>query len=476
MSIDGAVDVAAVRARHRIEQVVAAAGVQLRRSGRGYLGCCPFHEDSTASMSVGGVPDRFHCFGCGASGDVIDFTQRRHGVGFREAVQILEGTAPPRHADAAANPPAVARPPSAVTPERGYEINALAWDHFSRPVGHAIATAYLHHRRGIDLAPLENHHGRPMVGHADHGWTTLVDCLRAAGVTDAELLAVDLAQISRRGTPIDTLRDRLIIPITTADGRISGFVGRDIGGDPRSPKYRNPTRTATFDKATALYLPSPPSRPDATVVVVEGTLDALAVSAAALTVGRLGDLVACSTNGTTVSPAQARRVMSLTTGPIVIALDADPAGAAGTDRWLDLLCRHAHRPALVTRLPDAADPAAWLATHGPAGLSAFDPSHTGGVHPHQPGAELARLCLARGGHPIAEAIRTLAPLVQAQPAADAARLIQSAQAEMTRQGWNPHSVFTRALARALTLPSGPEHGLAPHGSAPLWAGPARQLR
>ncbi len=86
------VDVDDVRRRHRIEDVVAASGVELHRAGRGWMGCCPFHDDATASLSVAGVPDRFHCFGCGASGDVIDYVGRLHGVGFREAVAVLEHT------------------------------------------------------------------------------------------------------------------------------------------------------------------------------------------------------------------------------------------------------------------------------------------------------------------------------------------------------------------------------------------------
>ena len=84
------VDVDQLRARHRIEDVVAASGVDLRPAGRSLMGCCPFHDDHTASLSVGGVRDRFHCFGCGASGDVIDYVIRLHGLTFRDAVAHLD--------------------------------------------------------------------------------------------------------------------------------------------------------------------------------------------------------------------------------------------------------------------------------------------------------------------------------------------------------------------------------------------------
>ena len=83
-------DVAAIRARHPLVDAVTAAGVDLRPSGHGWIGCCPFHDDATPSLSVDGVPDRFHCFGCGATGDVIDFVGRIHNLPFRDAVALLE--------------------------------------------------------------------------------------------------------------------------------------------------------------------------------------------------------------------------------------------------------------------------------------------------------------------------------------------------------------------------------------------------
>ena len=72
-------DVAALRRTHPIETVVAASGVELTQRGQGFMGYCPFHEDSTASLSVGGIPERFHCFGCGAGGDVIEHVARFTG-------------------------------------------------------------------------------------------------------------------------------------------------------------------------------------------------------------------------------------------------------------------------------------------------------------------------------------------------------------------------------------------------------------
>lgn len=494
----GTVDVEDVRRRHRIEDVVAGSGVQLHRTGRGWMACCPFHDDTTASLSVAGVPDRFHCFGCGASGDVIDYIGRLHGVGFLEAVAVLDDTpaggmplSPPPQAPAAAHP---ADPPAVpdVDPDRGHQVNSLAWSWFSRPVAHSFAVSFLRRHRGIDLRTAQTDLGQPLVGHTGHGWTPLTDHLRGRGVTDDELAGMDLARPSRPGRLIDTLRDRLIIPVTSPDGRVTGFVGRDTSGHPRAPKYRNPTRTVTFDKSKCLYRPTSQAIPDATVFVVEGALDALAITAAAARPRIIEQITPCATLGTTATPAQARRVAGLTSQPVVIALDGDQAGADGTLRWVDALCRQAGRLALVSRLPDGLDPADWLARHGPGGLAAFQPAQrhtppdTSGTtgttgtaelraaRPHLPGRELAALACA-GSDPVGTLIgdlQRLAPLLN-QAALDG--LANGATAEMTRHGWNPDAAFTRELSRALIRDSRPSASRT-RETAPRQAPPTLNLR
>jgi DNA primase len=329
-------DVAAIRHGHRIEVVVAASGVELTRRGQGFMGCCPFHDDSTASLSVGGVPDRFHCFGCGAGGDVIEYVHRFTGLSFTSAVQALQaGTA---FHGAAPSITLVPRPARAVeqttTPQRGHAINALAWELFTSPASIDVAETYLRDGRGIDIGPLcEVGGGEPIVGYARTGWRTLTRNLQDHGVTNTELLDLDLAQRTRTGGLIDTYRGRLIVPVLAQGGGIDGFIGRDTTGDPRAPKYRNPTKTPTFDKSTALYRPTH-HRLDAgaNVVVVEGVLDALAIAAAAAQSGEHGMFAPATTSGVTVSSVQARAVLALHPKPPVIALDGDQAGREGTDR------------------------------------------------------------------------------------------------------------------------------------------------
>ncbi len=469
MSVHGGqlrqIDVATIRREHPIEDVVRACGVELRPAGHGFLGCCPFHDDTTPSMSVAGVPDRFTCFGCGAHGDVIDFVRRLHGMTFVEAARSLTTgtTGAPNPSDGTPAPrplPARGRDVFTVSAERGFEINTLAWQHLTAPVRTGFAEHYLLHHRGIDVRPLRTQHTTAVVGHAGHGWTSLVDAMRERGVTGDELLAMDLARATRDGRLIDTLRDRIIVPVTDPDRRIRGFIGRDTTGDPRAPKYRNPTRTPTFDKSQVLYRPTHHTlNPSGTVVVVEGVLDAVAIAAAAAGAGRTADFAPVTASGVAVTPAQAAQaaqVLALSgKAHLVIALDADPAGTEGTNRWLTELVVQRHRIAHVTHLPDGLDPADWIRRHGTSGLDAFSnssaPPPVGGITPTLPGRELARIAVTGNGDgrgdPVSRACRHLVPLIH-QISSDAARqLLDQAEREMTRQGWNASGAFTAALHR-----------------------------
>jgi DNA primase len=465
----GSVDVAEVRRRHPIEDVITASGVELHRSGHGFMGCCPFHDDSTASLSVGGkIPDRFHCFGCGASGDVIDYVQRRAGVGFRDAVARLEDT----HRATRATRPAVGQRPSQPMPtpwrlisvDRAHEIHVLAWEHLTSKVRHAFAVSYLHNHRGIDVRELESDLAQPVIGHSGRSWSWLTDRLLRDGVSIDELQAVDLAHRSRSGLPRDTFHGRLMVPVRSESGHIEGFIGRKVDDTERGPKYRNPTHTATFDKSQVLYTPrvEPPGA-RATTVVVEGPLDALAVAAAAARAKRLDEFWPCSTNGVTVSSTQAERVTASGAARIVVAMDGDEAGAEGTQRWVDSVCRGMGQPAMVTRLPDGLDPAEWLAAHGCSGLSAFDAqrqSEPNVVTPRQPGHELVRAIAARSRDPLQETVDTVIPLsLLTTSPRETAELLAQVEAELTRLGLDPAATAIPVLRRRAIEGQSPERSM-----------------
>jgi len=371
------VDVAAIRAAHPIETVVAASGVELRRSGKAFMARCPFHvEDRNPSMSVGGVPGRYHCFACGAGGDVIDYVARFNGVGFRDAADRLAAGA----AFTGRIPTAVPLPrssPDAPRPDRTpaariLAVNEHAWRYFTERPNLIEAEHYLLAQRRINIRAIRSAtNGQPLVGYAPSNWRGLADTLLHRGVTADELVDADL--VSRRDYRlIDSFRGRVVVPVRDGIGRVEGFIGRDVTGDPRAAKYRNPTLTATFDKSRFLYRPARyPLSSNAQAIVVEGVLDALAITAAAAERGQLNAYAPVTTSGRAVSRVQAAKVLAITRNPILIALDGDDAGANGTALWADMLVTQLGGHAESVRLPSGLDPAEWLALHGHAGLDAF---------------------------------------------------------------------------------------------------------
>jgi DNA primase len=142
------VDIEGLRAAHPIEQIVAASGVELKPVGRAFMARCPFHvDDRNPSLSVGGVPGRYHCFACGARGDVIDYVARFNGIDFRTAADRLTTGAPFTGRTPTSIP--VLQPPTdgpqldRTPPARLFEVNELAWQWFSTLPNQREAEQYL---------------------------------------------------------------------------------------------------------------------------------------------------------------------------------------------------------------------------------------------------------------------------------------------------------------------------------------------
>jgi DNA primase len=172
-------------------------------------------------------------------------------------------------------------------------------------------------------------------------------------------------------------------------------------------------------------------------------MDALALDAAAAKTGLSDQLIAVSGNGTAVSAAQAAQACALAPGDIVLALDSDAAGRAGTERWLHALVLERRRVVRLAALPDGIDPADWVAQRGAAGLGAFgvglaDQSCT---PPRMPGRELARICLSRARDPIRDSAKEILAIARLTAGHGAAELLGQAEQEMTRLGWNPRGAF-----------------------------------
>jgi DNA primase len=445
-------DIARVRAEHSLVDVLSRLGIDppARWDGASdYMISCPRpgHRDSTPSCIVHPQTDRWNCFGCGAHGDVVELVRQVEGVtSLHTIAEILDSHRPLRPAPSAASATSGAvrstvttseRPDPARTPcERVMAVNAAAWRYLCLPKLAQRGRDYVH-GRGIDVTALEAETCQPVVGHTPYQPDGLVTHLRQRGFTDDEI--VDAGWGARRdGRLSDRFRRRVIIPVRDQDGHLIGAYGRDITGT-ANQKYLNTAETIAFHKGAAVYRPSVTQLdPHATVVVCEGSLDALAIAAIAAAAGKSRHYAAATPSGTALTDTQARLVLAISDRPPLVCGDSDAPGLAAAEKWVRTLMAHG-RETVVTVLPDGHDPASWLREHGAAGLCAFTrkgcldlpadavkPTPAGGMLAERLLAE--QVAAARRGDPGIETV-TVLPAVVRQLAAEAVKVPGNAAAQ-----------------------------------------------
>ncbi len=439
-----------VREKADIVAVISDA-VALRRAGRSWIGLCPFHEEKTPSFTVSAERGMFHCFGCQAGGDVISFVMRREGLEFRDAVQALAerfGVAVPQ----APRSPAEER--AAAQRELWLRCCEVAAAHFQRGLrADPKARAYVD-KRGLTAASVETWR----IGYAPPGWEGLAAALRAAGIAPAVGEQVGLLSRRQGGDGyFDVFRDRLMFPIADERGRIIAFGGRTLGEDPR--KYLNSHESPLFSKRKVwfgLHLARQAMRGGGPAIVVEGYLDAIMAH-------QHGFTSAVASLGTALSAEQAGAIVRYAED-IVVAYDADAAGAAATWRGLGLLQGGAAR-VRVLDMPPGHDPDEWLREAGAAAFAAaLDNARP--LPEYLVGSVAARSDLSHVGGRLAAA-REVAPLLArtSDPAERAAyvdwaarrlllddpavlaeqvrrHLTEKGEGYRNRSGWHPNGVST----------------------------------
>lgn len=416
---------------------------------------------------------RYNCFGCGSHGDAIQLVADIEGLSFAEAVRALDSGRPlrpamtPRPSLSSCTPAAVARsepPEIARTPARRvHAANAEAWRYWSLPKLGDRAADYLA-GRGIEVGPLEAECGHPLVGHTPWSDTGLVAHLTRKGFTAEEVVDAGLALRFANGRMLDRFRHRVMLAARDSRGRVIGFYGRDTSAKPGAsvPQYLNSPTTVVFDKSRALYRPTNgPIGACATLVVCEGTLDALAIAATAAQVGRSGLFASVSPSGTSLSTAHTARILALHPRVPTLCGDGDGAGREATRRWVTETIGRFGREVCVTILPAGSDPADWLANHGPAGLLAFtrkgwpapgDPQ----LRPLHAGRYLADQAVhpVRGGptEPLPVIVRRLGALGSTLPTGAAQqRFAEQAGAGIAAAGLAPDAWATRQISRAMAV-------------------------
>ncbi|WP_167172623.1 DNA primase [Saccharomonospora amisosensis] len=316
-------DIAQVRERSRIDDVVGEY-VALRRAGGGALkGLCPFHEEKTPSFNVRPTHGTFHCFGCGVGGDVIKFVMQIEHLGFVEAVERL--------ADQVGVHLTYEGGGGSVRRDRGtrmrlVEVHKAAQAFYAEQLAtpEARPAREFLTERGFDSAAA----ARFGCGFAPGGWDRLTKHLLTSGFELAELYKAQISKEGRQG-PIDRFHRRLVWPIKDRGGDIVGFGARRIfDDDPIQAKYLNTSESPIYKKSQVLFGLDLAKREIARrhqVVVVEGYTDVMAMHEA-------GVPTAVASSGTAFGEEHMRVLRQLMMdddafrGEVIFTFDGDEAG------------------------------------------------------------------------------------------------------------------------------------------------------
>ncbi|HVS29695.1 MAG TPA: DNA primase [Solirubrobacteraceae bacterium] len=344
------------RARDAVDMVaLVSARTELRRAGANrFTGLCPFHEERTPSFGIDPVKKVYHCFGCGASGDVFSFVMETEGADFTGALELVADRAGVTLEPVVDDPQAEAR---RRTRDRLMELLDRAAGFYERffwesPEA-AAARDYLA-GRGLSEEVLRQFR----VGYAPSAWDKLFTRSRSAGFSDEELHGAGLAQRSRQRDAIyDRFRARIMFPLADRRGRVVGFGARALR-DNQPPKYLNSPDGPVYHKGRQLFglhLARAAAAKEGAAIVVEGYTDVLALHQAGLpnTVGLMG---------TALTEDQISELSQLAPR-IELALDADAAGEEAMVRAA-ALARGRRLELRVVPLEPGADPADIVARDG----------------------------------------------------------------------------------------------------------------
>ncbi|MBR0235916.1 MAG: DNA primase [Clostridia bacterium] len=335
-----------LKLRNRIEDVVSSY-VNLKHTGSSYVGLCPFHSERTPSFHVSPSRSMFHCFGCGAGGDVITFVMRAENLDYISALEVL------CHRVGMEMPGDDGRKSELLRRSRIFEMNREAARFFNACLNDPSATAaqaYLK-KRGLTPAAVK-HFG---LGYSPDSFDALRNHLRSLGYRDEELGEAFLCGKSRRtGGYFDYFRSRLMFPIIDNIGNVIAFGGRAL--DDSTPKYLNTSDTPAFKKSRNLFALNFAKNTDFDYFILcEGYMDVIAMHMA-------GFSNAVATLGTALTSEQAR-VIAKYKKKVVLCYDSDEAGQNATRRALPILAE-AGLETRVLRVIDAKDPDEYIKKFG----------------------------------------------------------------------------------------------------------------
>lgn len=339
--------------KSRIDIVDFISGhVQLKKSGQNWKGLCPFHQEKTPSFMVSQSKQIFHCFGCGAGGDVITFFLKHDSLSFHEAVTLL------------------AKRAGIATDDGRFDQKNIQKDELIRKALHEACNFFAAKLRGEKDAK-EYFKGRGVsleslelfqLGYAPSGWNNLLSHMRKAGYSDEVIKDAGLAVPGNRGL-YDMFRERIMFPIRSMNGTVLAFGGRAM--DNSMPKYINSPETPVFKKSETLFglhTGKEAIRNKGFVIIVEGYMDVIICY-------QYGFQNVVAPLGTSLTSGHLQKLRKLTNEAVVV-FDGDAAGINAAKRSLPLLCRNNFRAKLLL-LPENEDPDSYLSKNGSEAFSAL---------------------------------------------------------------------------------------------------------
>ena len=335
---------------------VVSSRVQMKKAGKNYTACCPFHKEKTPSFSVSPDKQFYYCFGCGAGGNALGFIMDHDNLDFPQAVEELAkaaGMEIPREESGRPHKP---RQP---TDSPLYPLLTAAADFYRQALkSHPARKSAVEYLKGRGLTgEIARDFG---LGFAPPGWDNLFkhlsnDTLQQKAMIDAGLL-VENAETGKR---YDRFRDRVMFPIRDSRGRIIAFGGRVLGDD--KPKYLNSPETPVFHKGQELYglfEARKFNRSLDEIIVVEGYMDVIALA-------QQGLRNAVATLGTATSEEHMKRLFRVVPS-VLFCFDGDQAGRNAAWRALEatLPCLQDGRRARFLFLPEGEDPDTLVRSEG----------------------------------------------------------------------------------------------------------------
>jgi DNA primase len=324
---------------------VVSETVRLKRTGKYYVGLCPFHHEKTPSFTV--TPDKgiYKCFGCGEAGNVISFVMKTRNASFSDAIQILADRVniDIKYKDRnsyGANPN-----------EKLYKINVEAARYFFSNLRRNKNSMNYLTSRGITERTITNFG----LGYAVDSWDGLLRFLKSKGYSELDMLAAGLIIKSNKGSLYDRFRNRIIFPVFDYKGRVIGFGGRVL--DNSKPKYLNSPETNIFKKGTNLYGLNfaMKNNTDGMFIIVEGYMDCISLH-------QYGINSAVASLGTALTSNQAK-LLKRYADKVIISYDADLAGEKATLRGLHILKEEGFDVRVLT-IPEGKDPDEYIRSHG----------------------------------------------------------------------------------------------------------------